>query len=149
MVDSRKKEKTLLFIFTGVLNGPDIRRLMNSVDFPDVLSEDESVAWDAIKGVIHGFLGKHRNDDYEVLVQNMLDAFKLININMSPKIHYLNSHLDFFARQLPTESDEQGERFHQVCKPFEKNYKEKSLLALVTDLCWSLIDDDIDLQRKF
>lgn len=120
---------------------------MNATDFADVLTEDESTAWDAVKAVRYGFLSTHRNPDYEVLVQNMLDAFKVINVNMSPKIHYLNSHLDFFARQLPTESDERGERFYQVCKPFEKNYKEKRFLSLVTDLCWSLIDDDIELQR--
>lgn len=148
-IDSFVHESVFFFTFIGVLVGPDIRRLINAADFTDVLTEDEATAWDAVKSVIHGFLGTHRNDDYEVLVQNMLDAFNVIHVNMSPKIHYLKSHLHFFARQLPTESDEHGERFHQVCKPFEKNYKGKSLLSLVTDLCWNLIDHGIELQRNF
>lgn len=43
----------------GVLNGPDIRKLMKSVEFEKVLKpEDEAEAWKGIKGVIHGVLGK-------------------------------------------------------------------------------------------
>jgi hypothetical protein len=33
--------------------------------------------------------------------------------NMSLKIHFLESHLDFFPENLGEVSDEHGERFHQ------------------------------------
>lgn len=128
-------------IFIGVLVGPDIRRLVANPDFPLLLDEHELTAFKALKKVISGFLGKNRDENYAILVQNMLDAFQTINVHMSSKIHYMHCHLDAFARQLPTESDEQGERFHQTCKPFEANYKGKDVLALITDLCWQLAAD--------
>lgn len=132
----------------GVLVGPDIRRLIASAEFESTLSEVELKAWRALKNVTANFLGKRRSDNYESMVQEMLDGFQAININMSPKIHFMNSHLDAFARQLPTESDEHGERFHQVCKPFEYNYKGKSLVSLIADLCWQLASDEVPDAKK-
>lgn len=122
--------------------------MIASDGFDATLTEDQLTAWDAVKGVIEGFLGKNRNDDYKLLVQNMMDAFEVMNVNMSLKIHFLNNHMTYFARQLPTESDEQGERFHQTCKPFETRFKGKSILSLITDLCWSLIDDESKIGGK-
>lgn len=138
----------IILIPIGVFVGPDIRRLMNSNAFEATLSEVELKTWRALKNVTTNFLGKHRSGDYEAMVQEMLDGFDALNVNMSLKIHFMNSHLDIFARQLPTESDEQGERFHQVCKPLEVNYKGKSMLSLVSDLCWTLTDDGIQMKRK-
>lgn len=37
-------------------------------------------------------------------------------LNMSLKIHFLHSHLDFFPENLGDVSDEHGERFHQEIK---------------------------------
>jgi hypothetical protein len=31
---------------------------------------------------------------------------------MSPKVHFLHSHLNYFPQNLGIVSDEQGERFH-------------------------------------
>lgn len=87
------------------------------------------------------------HDKCNELVQQMLNAFKAIGTHMSLKIHFMNSHMDVFQRQMPTESDEQGERFHQVCKPFETNYKGKQIHALIADLCWSLTDDGVGMKR--
>lgn len=35
---------------------------------------------------------------------------------MSIKMHFLNSHIDFFPQNLGDVSDEQGDRFHQDMK---------------------------------
>lgn len=131
-----------------MLVGPDIRRLMACKEFDAILSEVELKTWKALKNVAANFLGKNRRDDYHAMVQEMLDGFRALNVNMSLKVHFMNSHLDAFAQQLPTESDEQGERFHQVCKPFEQNYKGKSLLSLLSDLCWSLADGETQMATK-
>ena len=40
--------------------------------------------------------------------------------NMSLKIHFLRSHLDFFPPNLSAVSDERGERFHQDISTTEK-----------------------------
>lgn len=101
------------------MNGPDIRKLVKTQAFDKVLNKNELTAWHSIKEVIGGLLGKHRSEDYERSVHTMLNKFSEIGVNMSLKIHFLHHHLDYFGRQLATESDEQGERYHQVAIPFE------------------------------
>jgi hypothetical protein len=104
--------------------------------FANVLNENELIAWDALKAVIEGVLGKNRVDGFKVLVKNMLESFQTIKIKMNLKLHFLNNHIDEFAQQSPLESDEQGERFHQVTIPIERRFKGKKLDALLADVCW-------------
>lgn len=92
---------------------------MKCDQFDKILNKVELIAWTAVKKVIHGFLGKTRSNTYQNDVQVMLKAFAKIGVNMSLKIHYMHFHLDYFGAQLATESDEQGERYHQVALPFE------------------------------
>lgn len=92
---------------------------MKSNQFSQILKKYELIAWNAIKKCVHGFLGKTRSNTYQNDVQVMLKAFAKIGVHMSLKIHYLHFHLDYFSAQLATESDEQGERYHQVALPFE------------------------------
>jgi len=44
-------------------------------------------------------------------------------VNMSLKIHFLHSHLDFFPDNLGDKSDEHGERFHQHMKNMKHRYQ--------------------------
>lgn len=92
---------------------------MKEEKFDNILLDPEKKAWNLLKKVIESFLGKYRSTDYEQLVSSMLAAFEAIEVRMSLKIHFLHHHLNYFSRQLPTESDEQGERFHQTALPFE------------------------------
>ncbi|UYV74137.1 hypothetical protein LAZ67_11002222 [Cordylochernes scorpioides] len=46
-----------------------------------------------------------------------------LGCNMSLKIHFLHSHLDFFPDNLGSVSDEHGERFHQDKSSMEKRYQ--------------------------
>ena len=46
-------------------------------------------------------------------MQDLLTPHKVMECNMSVKIHFLESHLDFFPENLCEVSDEHGERFHQ------------------------------------
>lgn len=66
----------------------------------------------------------------------MLDCYQKIGASMTLKLHFLHHHLDEFLQQLPTESDEQGERFHQVIMPVERRFKGKKLDSLLAELCW-------------
>lgn len=109
----------ITFLLSGVVNGPDIRKLIKKQAFDNVLIAIELTAWCSIKQVIEGLLGKHRSENYQTSVDSMMDAFSKIGVNMSLKVHYLHHHLDYFGQQLATESDEQGERYHQVAMPFE------------------------------
>lgn len=122
---------------------------MKSNEFSTVLSNKFRKAWDALKAVIQNVLGKHRAEPNEVkrLVNAMLNDFEKINVSMTLKLHFLHHHLDVLLQQLPTESDEQGERFHQITMPMEKRYKGKRLDAMLAEVCWcshkvSLYDDE-------
>jgi hypothetical protein len=57
-------------------------------------------AWDSFKIVVKGFLGNRRAQNYEELVNNLLQSYQKLGCNMSLKIHFLHSHLDFFPREL-------------------------------------------------
>lgn len=118
----KKKKEPRDKLKQGVLNGPDIRKLVKSVKFDAVLNGEEKNAWNAIKRLIQGFFGKHRSTTFRDDINEMLRAFDLIGVNMSLKIHYLHYHLNYFAAQLSTESEEHGERYHQTALPFESRY---------------------------
>lgn len=92
---------------------------MKSPSFEAVLTKPELKAWDAVKAVIRGVLGKNRVGNCEELVDDMMKAFKKIKVHMSFKIHLLHFHMDVLLKQLATESDEHGERYHQIALPFE------------------------------
>lgn len=65
---------------------------------------------------IEGFLDNEKNP-CQVIIQNMLNSYKNLGCNMSLKIHFLNSHLDYFPQNIGSVSDKQGERFHQDINP--------------------------------
>lgn len=68
----------------------------------------------------------------------MMKSFETINVHMSLKIHLLHYHSNLLVQQLPTESDEQGERFHQTLREFEERFKGKRLDSMLADFCWSI-----------
>lgn len=68
----------------------------------------------------------------------MLNAYHKMGCNMSLKIHFLDSHLDFFPENLGAVSDEQGERFHQDIASIEERYKGKWTPSMLADYCWGL-----------
>ena len=58
--------------------------------------------------------------------------------NMSLKIHFLDSHLDFLPPNLGAVSDENGEPFHQDILAMEKRYQGKLSSSMLADYCWTL-----------
>jgi hypothetical protein len=83
-----------------VLVGPDIGKLMFDEDFLLTMTEVEREAWIAFKSVVTKFLGNNKDPDYVTVVANMLEKFKALGCLMNLKIHFLNSHLDFFPKIL-------------------------------------------------
>jgi hypothetical protein len=84
----------------GVFIGPQIRDLIKDEYFDRLLQGDEKSAWDSFKSVVNGFLGNRRAQNYKELVNNLLQSYQKLGCNMSLKIHFLHSHLDFFPRDL-------------------------------------------------
>ena len=71
----------------------------------------------------HATLGNMKSQNFSELVENLLQAFHNLQCNMSVKVHFLYSHLDYFPENLGAISEEQGERFHQDIKVMEKRYQ--------------------------
>ena len=83
----------------------------------------EKEAWISFKKVVQGFLGNSKASNYKELEENMLEKYHNLGCNMSIKMHYLHSHLDWFPENCGDVSDEQGERFHQDMKGMHSGLK--------------------------
>jgi hypothetical protein len=79
---------------------------------PLVNPEVGKTAWQAFKNVTKSFLGNHKAENYHEIVSDLSMAYKATGCNMSLKVHFLHSHLDFFPENLGVMSDEHRERFH-------------------------------------
>ena len=79
-----------------------------------------------------------RAQNYEELVNNLLHRYQKLGCNMSLKIHFLHSHLDFFLHNCGAVSDEHGGRFHQDTSLMEKRYEGKWNCALLAGYFWTL-----------
>ncbi|GBL93511.1 hypothetical protein AVEN_15505-1, partial [Araneus ventricosus] len=63
-------------------------------------------------------------------------AYKTMGCNMSLKIHFLHSHLEFY-RNLGSVSDEHGERFHEDICNMGARYQGKWNLKMLADYFWT------------
>jgi hypothetical protein len=84
------------------------------------MTEVEREAWIAFRSVVTKLLGNNKDPNYVTIVADMLEKFKVLGCLMSLKIHFLNSHLEFFPENLGALSEEQGERFHQDIKEMKE-----------------------------
>ena len=82
----------------GIFIGPQIRDLIKDEYFDKFLQGDEKAVWDSFKFVIKVYLGNRRAQNYKDLVNNVLQSYQKLGCNMSLKIHFLHSHLDFSQR---------------------------------------------------
>jgi len=82
----------------GIFIGPQIRDLIKDEYFDKFLQGDEKAAWDSFKFVVKGFLRNRGAQNYEELVNNLLQSYQRLGCNLSLKIHFLHSHLDFSQR---------------------------------------------------
>jgi hypothetical protein len=117
-------------------------------ELEDKMSAVEKCAWVALRHGVPEFLGKKKSDNYKELVENLIVRYAEMKCNMSIKLHYLHSHLDFFRPNLGDVSEEHGERFHQDILAMEKRYQGRWDVAMMGDYIWSLIRDDDKLYKR-
>jgi len=132
----------------GIFIGTQIRDIIKDEYFDKLLQGDEKAAWDSFKFAVKVFLGNRRDQNYEELVNNLLQSYQKLGCNMSLKIHFVHSHLDFFPENCGEVSDEHGERFHQDISSMEKRYQGKWKCALLADYCWTLAIDAPNMEHK-
>lgn len=134
-------QKTEVKIAAGIFEGPQIRELMQDESFPQSMSELEKSAWLAYKRVTENFLGNNKPENYKEIVEEMLQHFRNLGCRMSVKVHFLNSHIDYFPENLGATSEEQGERFHKDIKTMETRYQGHWDVSMMADYCWCLKRD--------
>jgi hypothetical protein len=123
--------------------------MIRSEKFERLLSPFERAAFQSIKSVINNFLGNHRADNYQEIIKTMMENFHRIRINMSPKIHYLHQHLDFFRENLGKISDEHGERFHQEIKSIEYRFQGKNDANMLAEYVWNAFEEEEEERQAF
>ncbi|GBN50607.1 hypothetical protein AVEN_77669-1 [Araneus ventricosus] len=125
-----------------VFVGPDIRKIMKDENFDTKMETSERKAWESFKLVFTSFLGNKKDRNYKSIVEEMIKNFKILGCRMSVKVHFLDSHLDYFPENLGAVSEEQGERFHQDMKEMERRYQGKWNVNMIADYCWMLQRDN-------
>ncbi|GBM55237.1 hypothetical protein AVEN_31542-1 [Araneus ventricosus] len=73
----------------------------------------------------------------------MIRNFKILGCSMSLKVHFLDSHLDYFPENLGAVIEESGERFHQDIKEMERRYQGKWNVSMIAEYCWMLQRDNL------
>jgi hypothetical protein len=91
----------------------------------------EIAAWKSFKNVTTNFLGNHKAEHYRDMVADLVQSYKVPGCNMSLKVHFLDSHLDFFPENLGIVSDEHGQRCHQDISTMSKRYQASGV-----PVCW-------------
>lgn len=61
---------------------------------------------------VSDFLGKRKSSNYEDHAETLLTSFRAPGSNMSVKVYFPHSHLDYFLESQNAISHEQGEEFH-------------------------------------
>ena len=90
-----------------------------------MLNDKEKAAWQSFEKVSNGFLGNFKAANFRELVLDLVDSYEQLECNMSLKMHFLFSHLNFFPLNCGGMSDEHGDRFHQDISVMEHRYKGK------------------------
>jgi hypothetical protein len=83
-------------LFSSVLRSASSSEMNSSTTF----SGNEKRAWNDFRLVATNFLGNNKADNYKELVENLLLSCEELGCNMSLKIHFLHSHLDFFRKTV-------------------------------------------------
>ena len=125
----------------GIFVGPQVRQLLLDDKFENSMTTVQRQAWCSFRNVVNGFLGKNKVENYESVVKELIKNYKKLLCNMSLKVHFLHSHLNFFPENMSDVSDEHGEQFHQEISEMEARYKGKPSPALLADYCWTLVRD--------
>ncbi|GFV59595.1 uncharacterized protein TNCV_4259881 [Trichonephila clavipes] len=98
----------------------------------------EKNAWNSFKLVVTGFLGNKKDPNYKALAAELLQNCEILGCNMSVKVHFLHSHLDYFPENLGAVSEEQGEHFQQDIKEMECRYLGRRNINMMADYCCML-----------
>ena len=79
------------------------------------------------------FLSNRKSDDYDTHVYKLLSAYKAMGCNISLKVHFLHSHLDFFPEILEPFWMNTGDVSIKTSFSSRGNFQESGMQA-----CWQI-----------
>jgi hypothetical protein len=124
----------------GILNGPQIKKLLSDQQFDTKLNTMQAAAWNSFRAVCDNFLGNNRSENYKELINDLLRNYNTMGCLMSKKVHLLHSHLNLFPENCGDMSDEHGERFHKILSKFQENFKSSKLNKnMIAYYCSSIV----------
>ena len=68
--------------------------------------KDEKAAWISFKNVVDNFLGNQKSRNYKQLVAKLVKNYEKFGCLMNLKLQFLDSHLDYFPKNLDDCSEE-------------------------------------------
>ncbi|GBN79856.1 hypothetical protein AVEN_147559-1 [Araneus ventricosus] len=89
----------------GVFAGPDIRKLCKDEVFESKMEMSEKKCLESFQGSRQKFVGNLKDSNFKCIVENMLTKFKDLDCSMNLKMHFLNSHVDYFPENLAASSE--------------------------------------------
>ena len=122
--------------------------MLNDQNFFKVMNKKEKAVWTSFKNVVENFLGNHKSEHCKKIVADLVKNFGKLGCLMNLKLHFLDSHIDYFNINLGNYSEEQGERFHQDIKEMERRYQGKWDVNMLADYCWTLQREVVQKEVK-
>jgi len=109
---------------------------MQDKQFDEDLNETERNAWLCFKRICKDFLRNHKATNYQDVKQDLLTSYKAMGCNTSLKIHFLESHLDFFSQKISAKS------VTNTAKYFTKTFWlwKSGAKASGPQVCWQASD---------
>jgi hypothetical protein len=83
----------------GIFVGPQIHKLMDK-DFEKTMNARENEARTTFRSVTENLLGNNKDPNYKNIVETTLENFNKLGCNMSVKVHFLHSHIEYFPENL-------------------------------------------------
>ncbi len=108
----------------GVFIGPQIRQLLRQSEFDSALCDNENAVLEVFKLVGTRFIVNKKADNYKELIENLIKAYKCINVTCYSRSIFLFPST-FFPSNCGAVSDEHDKRFHPDISCMEKLYQGK------------------------
>jgi len=119
----------------AIFTEPQIRELMQDKQFDEDLKETERNTWLSFKRICKDSSGNHKAANHQDVVQDLLTSCKAMGCNTCLKVHFLETHLDFFFPENFGEfSDEQVKDSIKTVWLWKSDTKASGL-----QVCWQNI----------
>jgi len=104
----------------GIFYGSQVWRLNAGQLFSTYLDNPRKNAWWSLTAVVENFLGYFKATNYRDLSKQLINSYEKLGCNMSVKVRFFHSHVNYIPENVEAMIEEQGESFHQDIKTIEK-----------------------------